>query len=52
MGDPTSYAIEDLIPFTLEVYQRLVVRQNHETWPAVAVGTIGGIVTSSRIASG
>ena len=43
MGDLTSYAIEDLIPFTLEVYQRLVVWQNHETWPAVVVRTIGGI---------
>ena len=32
-ADPTSYAIGDLIPFTAEVYLRLVERQNEALWP-------------------
>ncbi|MFW5682190.1 MAG: DUF6064 family protein [Phycisphaeraceae bacterium] len=43
LADPSTYAIEDFIPFTAEVYLRLVERQNTTMWPAHFVALAAGL---------
>jgi len=43
IADPTTYSVADFIPFTAEVYQRLVVRQNEAVWPAQILTLLSGL---------
>lgn len=43
LTDPSTYAIEDFIPFTAEVYRRLVERQNAAMWPGHVVTLAAGV---------
>lgn len=43
-ADLSTYAIEDFIPFTAEVYRRLVERQNATMWPGHVFTIATGVV--------
>jgi len=43
IADPTTYSIADFIPFTADVYQRLIERQNEAFWPAHALAFLLGV---------
>ena len=45
IADPTTYSIDDFIPFTAEVYLRLIERQNAAFWPLHVVGLLLGAGT-------
>jgi len=42
IADPGTYSLEDFIPFTAEVYLRLIERQNEAFWPGHVAAVLVG----------
>lgn len=52
MGDWTSYAVADFVPFTAEVYFRLIARVSERLWPLHAVTLGAGLAAAGLAWSG
>ncbi len=47
-----TYAVEDFIPFTPEVYFRLIERTNEAQWPLQFIALAGGVTVAALILTG